>query len=459
MNSELASEQTAPLSPARWVPTLYFAEGLPFVAIAMVSALMYKNLGIADAQIAFWTSLVMIPWTLKPLWGPVLEMFKTKKYFVVGTQFIGGVTFGLLALTLPLDGFFRYSLALFAIIAFNGATHDIAADGVYINVLAPKAQAKFVGWQGASYNIAKVFTQGALVYLAGQLETSIGVVHAWMIVMGVFGAVLVLLSLYHAKFLPSGGAATSITTYGEGFATLRDVVLTFFRKKYIGWGILFIILYRFAEGQAIKIVPLFLKAAREQGGIGLSTSEIGIVYGTFGAAAFVIGSLLAGYFIAGRGLRRSLFVLCCFFNIPFAVYAFLAITMPTDLRIVGAAVVCEYFGYGFGFTGLTLFMMQQIAPGKYRMAHYAFATGIMNLGIMIPSMLSGFVSDWLGYRNFFIWVMVATIPSFVITWLVPFRDTEAESADAGSAGGGASGGTGGGRAVGAGNAPGQGEQP
>ncbi|HUI09685.1 MAG TPA: MFS transporter [Bacteroidota bacterium] len=436
----MTSDRTVPIHPSRWVPTLYFAEGLPFVAIAMVSALMYKNMGIADARITFWTSLVMLPWTLKPIWGPLLEMFKTKKYFVVGTQFIGGVTFGLLALTLPLEGFFRYSLALFAIIAFNGATHDIAADGVYINVLSPKVQAQFVGWQGAAYNIAKVFTQGALVYLAGQLELSVGIVHAWMTVMGVFGAILILLSLYHAKFLPTGGAATQVTTLRQGFSTLWDVVRTFFQKKYIVWGILFIILYRFAEGQAIKIVPLFFKAAREQGGLGLTTSEIGIVYGTFGAAAFVVGSLLAGYFIAGRGLRRSLFILCCFFNIPFAAYAFLAITMPTDLRVIGGAVVCEYFGYGFGFTGLTLFMMQQIAPGRYRMAHYAFATGIMNLGMMIPSMLSGMISDWLGYRNFFIWVMVATIPSFVMTWLVPFRNTEAEAAvtepDAGAAAGG-----------------------
>jgi len=429
----MAAEQIPPVYPARWVPTLYFAEGLPFVAIAMVSALMYKNMGIADAQITFWTSLVMLPWTLKPLWGPLLEMFKTKKHFVVGTQFIGGVAFGFLALTLPLDGFFKYSLALFAIIAFNGATHDIAADGVYINVLTPKLQAQFVGWQGAAYNIAKVFTQGALVYLAGQLESSVGITKAWMTIMGVYGAILIGLSLYHAKFLPSGGAATNVTTLREGFRTLWDVIRTFFEKKYILWGILFITLYRFAEGQAIKIVPLFFKAARDQGGLGLSTSEIGIVYGTFGAAAFVVGSLLAGYFIAGRGLRRSLFILCCFFNIPFVAYAFLAITQPTSLTIVATAVVFEYFGYGFGFTGLTLFMMQQIAPGRYKMAHYAFATGIMNLGMMIPSMLSGLISDWLGYRTFFIWVMIATIPSFVMTWLVPFREPEPDAPPPGAA--------------------------
>jgi len=415
-----------PVFPARWVPSLYFAEGLPFVAIAMVSTLMYKSMGISDAQIAFWTSLVMLPWTLKPVWGPLLEMFKTKKHFVVGTQFLGGVTFGLLALSLPLDRFFSYTLALFAIIAFNGATHDIAADGVYINVLSSKEQAKFVGWQGAAYNIAKIFAQGALVYLAGQLELRVGVLQAWMVVMGIFGAILVLLSVYHLKFLPSGGAASEVHSLREGFATFAQVVKTFFQKKYILWGIAFIILYRFAEGQAIKIVPLFLKAAREAGGLGLTTSEIGIVYGTFGAAAFVLGSLAAGYFTAGRGLRKSLFILCCFFNIPFAAYAFLAIVQPTSLTVIGTAVVFEYFGYGFGFVGLTLFMMQQIAPGPYKMAHYAFATGIMSLGMMIPSMLSGFLSDWLGYRTFFVWVIVATIPSFLATWFVPFRVTEGE---------------------------------
>ncbi len=418
-------QHVAPVrNPARWVPTLYFAEGLPFVTIGTVSVLMYKSMGLSDSQIAFWTTLVMWPWTLKPLWGPLLEMFKTKKHFVVATQFIGGVVFGLLTLTLPLEGFFRYSLALFAVIAFDGATHDIAADGVYINVLSEKLQAQYVGWQGASYNIAKIFSQGALVYLAGQLENSIGVLHAWMIVMGVFGAILLLLSLYHARVLPSGGVATQVQSAREAFTRFWDVVRTFFQKRYIAWGIVFIILYRFAEGQAIKIVPLFLKAAREHGGLGLTTSEIGIFYGTFGAVAFVLGSILAGYFIAGRGLRKALFILCCFFNIPFAVYAFLAITQPQSLYVIGLAVVFEYFGYGFGFVGLTLFMMQQIAPGPYKMAHYAFATGIMSLGMMIPSMLSGIISDWLGYRDFFIWVIAATIPSFLVTWLVPFRVTE-----------------------------------
>jgi PAT family beta-lactamase induction signal transducer AmpG len=387
---------------------------------------MYKNMGISDAQIAFFTTLVTWPWTLKPLWGPLLEMFKTKKHFVVATQFIGGVMFGCLALTLPLDGFFKYSLALFAIIAFNGATHDIAADGVYINALSQKQQSQYVGWQGAFYNVAKVLAQGAFVYLAGQLETSVGVLNAWMVVMGGFGAILLVISLYHARVLPSGGVASDVHSVREAFVTFWDVLKTFFRKKNIIWGIVFICLYRFAEGQVVKIVPLFLKASRDVGGLGLTTSEIGIIYGTFGAAAFVIGSVLAGYFTANRGLKKSLFILCCFFNIPFAVYAFLAFTMPTNFFVIGVAVVFEYFGYGFGFVGLILYMMQQIAPGRYKMAHYAFATALMNLGFMLPAMASGYISDFLGYKNFFIWVMVATIPSFLVAWLVPFKDPDPE---------------------------------
>ncbi len=413
-------------SPAFWVPTLYFAEGLPFVVINVVSVLMYKSLGVSDAEIALFTTLVLLPWTLKPLWGPVLEMFKTKKYFVLITQFVSGIGFGLLALTLKLPSFFQYSLALLAIIAFNGATHDIAADGVYINALDRQGQAKYVGWQGAFYNVAKVLSQGAFVFLAGQLEHSVGVVHAWMIVMGLFGGIMVLLSIYHSRMLPTGGAAGQVKTAKEAFGTFWDVVRTFFRKKYIGWGIAFIILYRFAEGQAMKIVPLFFKASRESGGLGLSMSQIGIVYGIFPPIAFIFGSILAGYFTAKHGLRKSLIVLCAFFNIPFAVYTILAFTTPTSLVAIGTATVFEYFGYGFGFIGLTLFMMQQIAPGKYKMAHYAFATGVMNLGLMIPSALSGFVSDFLGYKHFFVWVLISTIPSFLVTWLVPFRHVEEE---------------------------------
>jgi PAT family beta-lactamase induction signal transducer AmpG len=248
-----------------------------------------------------------------------------------------------------------------------------------------------------------------------------------MIVMGIYGAVMVSLGIYHMRMLPSGGAATTVNSTKEGFETLRNVILTFFQKKHIWFGILFIILYRFAEGQAIKITPLFFKAARDQGGLGLTTSEIGIVYGVFGAIAYVLGSIAAGYYVSNTGLtKKTLLILCCFFNLPFIMYALLAILLPSNLVFIAAAVAIEYFGYGFGFVGLTLFMMQQIAPGKYKMAHYAFATGIMNLGVMIPAMLSGYLSDIMGYKTFFIWVLFATIPAFLITWLVPLKKMESE---------------------------------
>ncbi|MBC7688863.1 MAG: MFS transporter [Aquabacterium sp.] len=415
--------------PAYWIPTTWFAMGLPFVALAAASAIMYKNMGITNTQIAFWTSLIMLPWTLKPLWGPFLEMFKTKKFFVYTTQIFTGCMFGLVALSLHAEYFFAISICILAIIAFSGATHDMAADGVYLNELNEKLQAKYVGWQGAFYNIAKIVSGGVLVYFAGELEKRIGVVNAWMMVMLLYGLIMILLGLYNMRMLPTGGVSTKIHSVKEGFDTLKDVAVTFFQKKNIWFGLCFIVLYRFAEGQAIKITPLFFKAARSEGGLGLSTSQIGVLYGVFGAIAFVLGSITAGYFVSNKGLtRKTLLILCAFFNIPFAAYAFLAITLPQNLYIIGGAVAVEYFGYGFGFVGLILFIMQQIAPGKYKMAHYAFGSGLMNLGFMVPSMISGFVSDYLGYREFFIWVLISTIPAFLITWLVPLNKMEEEQA-------------------------------
>ncbi|MGQ7868269.1 MFS transporter [Sunxiuqinia sp. sy24] len=413
--------QLKKIHPAAWIPTVYFGMGLPFAAINQASPLMYESLDISDAMIAFWTSLIILPWTLKPLWSPILEMFKTKKHFVVATQLVTGITFALVAFSLPLNDFFTYSIALLAVVALSGSTHDIATDGVYLSVLSSQDQAKYIGWQGASYNIAKVLTAGGLVYLAGILEETIGAMHAWMIVMGTYGAIMVLLAFYHMRMLPSGGNATNeVHSIKEGFQTLLDVLKTFFQKKYIGWYIAFILIYRFAEGFAVKIAPLFFKAAVADGGLGLSTSEIGLLYGVFGSAAFIVGSLLAGYFIAARGLRRSLFILVCTFNFQFIIYALLATYRPSNLYLIGSAVIIEYFVYGFGFVGLMLFMMQQVAPGKYKMAHYAFASGIMNLGFMLPSMLSGFISDSVGYKSFFLFILVAMIPSFFAAKFVPF---------------------------------------
>lgn len=421
-------QPTTPKSPLFWIPSTWFAMGLPFVALSTASAIMYKNFGISDTSIAFWTSLIMLPWTLKPLWGPFLEMFKTKKYFVYITQIITGSIFGLIAISLHLDHFFSISITLMAIIAISASTHDTAADGIYLNELDPAQQAKYVGWQGAFYNVAKIVSGGLLVYLAGELEKRYGLINAWVTVMSFYCIIMVSLGFYNMKMLPEGGVSKQVGTLQEGFDVLKDVIITFFQKKNIWYGLAFIVFYRFAEGQAIKITPLFFKATRVEGGLGLSTSEIGLLYGVFGAAAFVLGSIVAGNFVSKSGglTRKSLLILCCFFNLPFAAYAYLAIALPTNLYVIGSAVAIEYFGYGFGFVGLILYIMQQMAPGKYKMAHYAFGSGLTNLGFMLPSMISGFVSDKIGYQYFFIWVLVSTIPAFLISWLVPLPNLNEE---------------------------------
>ena len=430
-------------SPITWIPTAYFAMGLPFVFLNMVTVLMFKGLCVEDKLITFWTSLILLPWTLKPLWSPFLELFKTKKFFVIATQLITGITFGLVAFSLQLPHFFSIAIGLLAVIAFSGATHDIACDGVYMSELSTSDQAKYIGWQGAFYNIAKIVATGGLVYLAGYLiemysagaTDGVAVLAAnrksWMIILAAMCVVMVVLGIYHMFMLPSGGSAAvqKKRSVHETATELVNVLLDFFSKRHIVYYIFFIILYRFAEGFVMKIVPLFLKAGRDMGGLGLSEKEIGLYYGTYGAAAFVLGSLLAGYYISARGLKKTLFSLCCIFNIPFMVYALFAAFQPENGILICSGIIFEYFGYGFGFVGLTLFMMQQVAPGKHQMAHYAFASGIMNLGVMIPGMLSGWVCETLGeffnkpggYEPFFIFVLIATIPAFLITYFVPFK--------------------------------------
>ena len=411
--------------PVLWVPTLYTAEGLPYVMVTIVSVLMYKSLGLKDAEIAFFTSLVAIPWMAKPIWGPLIEMFRTKKAFVLAAEFGGGLCFGLVAFSLHLPNFFTWTLIFLGLAAINSAVHDTAADGIYVTVLSPKQQAQYVGWQGAFYNVGKILSQGGFVWTAGWLEKQYGPVVAWSMAMAGFGVLMAVLCLWHLAFLPAGARAKKATG-ASNLKTFFEVLVTFFKKRYIIWGIIFLVLYRFAEGQAIKIVPLFMRAARDHGGLGLATQDIGLLYGVFPPIAFILGSIVAGYFTAGRGLRKSLLTLCAGFNIPFVVYLVLALTQPTNLTEISVLLSLEYLGYGLGFVGLQLFMMQQIAPGPYRTAHYAFATSLMNLGFLVPSALSGYVSDRLGYQHFFIWVMVATIPSFLVAWLVPFRNTANE---------------------------------
>lgn len=421
-------------SPLWWVPSAYFAMGMPLIAVSLVSTFMFKDLGISDTQIAFWTTVIMLPWTLKFLWSPFLEMYRTKKFFVILTQLLSGLLFGVVAFSLNFDYFFAISISTMAVIALSGATHDIACDGVYMAELSSDDQAKYIGVQGAFYNVAKLVANGGLVALAGMMAEHFGAVEgasmqdnmpaykeAWMIIFVIIAVLMLVLGFYHSRMLPcTQGAAKAKRSGAEVMRELWMVIKDFFTKRHILYYIAFIILYRFAEGFVMKIAPLFLRASREDGGLGLSLTEIGTLNGVFGSAAFVLGSLLAGIYVSKRGLKKTLFSLCVVFNFPFVAYTLLAIFRPENLYVIGTGIVAEYFGYGFGFVGLTLFMMQQIAPGKHQMSHYAFASGIMNLGFMLPGMMSGFFSDLLGYEKFFTYVLITAVPSLLLTYFIPF---------------------------------------
>lgn len=433
-----AARKTSPLA---WVPSVYFAMGLPFVALNLVAVIMFNNLGVDKAQIAFWTSLLTLPYTLKFLWSPLLEIYWTKKNFVVATQAISGFCFALIAFLLPLPDFFNYTIAVMAVIALSGATHDIATDGIYLTALDKKTQSTYIGWQGAFYNLAKVLANGGLVWLAGVLMTHYKATnperapfYAWMIIMGILGALLICVAVYHYFVLPTGSRASDAPKgTSEAMKSMVRVLTDFFRKRFIWYYILFIVCYRLTEGFAMKMVPIFLQAPLAEGGLALSNEEMGTIYGVFGTVAFIIGSILGGYYIARFGLKKVLFSLVCIFNVPFVIYFLFSVFIPRNLWVIGTGLVAEYFCYGFGFVGLTLFMMQQVAPGKHSMAHYAFASAIMNLGVMLPGMISGWICERTGYELFFIIALVMAAPAFLLTWFVPFTHpdkTEGEAREA-----------------------------
>ena len=429
----MAEKNSGKKQPLFWVPTVYFAMGMPFVILSLVSVVIFKDMGIDNEKIAFWTSWLILPWSLKPLFSLVMEAYGTKKQYVVITEIVSAIMFGLVVFALPLPNFFTVTLALMGVIALSGSTHDIAGDGIYLDELNAETQSKFSGWQGAFYNLAKVLANGGLVFFAGWLTRTMhfSITQSWQTILGICGVLMLCVALYHWKMLPKGHTSRKAETLQEKKKELWDVVTSFFLKKRIWLYLAFIFLYRFAEGLAMKIAPLFLKDVADKGGLGLSNEQYGLIYGTFGAVAFIVGSILAGYFVSRFGLKKALFTLACAFNIPFVVYLLFALFHPEQTSLIAIGIIFEYFGYGFGFVGLMLFMMQQVAPGNHKMAHYAFANSLMNLGVMIPGMISGYLSNLLGYKGFFILVMIATIPALLMSRFLPFTysDNNPENAE------------------------------
>jgi PAT family beta-lactamase induction signal transducer AmpG len=405
--------------PLAWVPTLYLAQGLPFYSVALVAGLMFKSMGVPNEQIARWTGLLGLAWVFKALWSPFLELARSKKRVVVLLQVLGGAALGCMALALQLPAWFALSIALLGVVSLASSTHDIAADGLYIASLSARQQAAYAGWQGAFFNGAKFLSLGGLVILAGHLEQRVGAPVAWSTVFGLLGALLAALGLYHAWALPDvqrmAGAPASV----RGTASLLlDVIRAFFAKPGIWLGILFIVLFRLAEGQVQTIGPLFLRDARAIGGLGLSTQEVGAIYGTAGTAAFLVGSILGGWFTALIGLKRAMIILILAMNVPNLVFYYLSMAQPESLGLVTAALATEMFGYGFGFVGMILFIMQVIASGPYQTAHYALGSGFMQLGFVLSKVVSGDIQAALGYRHFFLWVVLSAIPVLLLTRFV-----------------------------------------
>lgn len=401
-------------SPWSWVPTLYYAEGIPYVIVMTVSVIMYKRLGISNTDIALYTSWLYLPWVIKPLWSPLVDMFRTKRFWIVCLQLVIGGALGTVALTITAPEFFRYSLAVFWLLAFSSATHDIAADGFYMLGLEEHQQAAFVGIRSTFYRLAMISGQGLLVVLAGQLELGSGgrIAFAWSITFVVLAGLFLALFVYHRIMLPRPASDRSIRTE-DPLRQFFVVFAKFFRKDGIGWILSFLLLYRLGEAQLIKLVSPFLLDTTGKGGLGLSTSEVGIAYGTVGIVALTLGGLLGGYVVSRQGLKFWLWPMVLSIHLPDLMFVFLSQTQPSNFLVICAAVSVEQFGYGFGFTAYTLYMIM-VAEGDHKTAHFALCTGFMALGMMVPGMVSGAIQEWLGYGNFFLWVVLCTLPGFIV---------------------------------------------
>ena len=412
--------KTISRNPWIWVPSLYVAEGIPYTMAMTVSVILYKRLGISNTDIALYTGWLYLPWVIKPFWSPLVDLFRTKRYWILLTQLTVGASLAAIALTIPTSRFFQYTLAFFWLMAFSSATHDIAADGFYMLGLREHHQAAFIGVRTTFYRISMIATQGGLVFLAGYLEGSgHDIPMAWTLTLFAAASVFFVLLLYHAFVLPhpvSDVPARCLPSTSFALAFFRPFLL-FFRKKGILTILAFLLFYRFAETQIVKIVAPFLLDPRSSGGLGLTTSEVGIAYGTVGVTSLVMGGLLGGYAIYRKGLKFWIWIMVCAVHLPDLVYVYLSQLLPQNLLLINLCIAVEQFGYGFGFTAYTMFMIM-ICQGEYKTVHYAIATGIMALGMMVPSMFSGWLQEQMGYPNFFLWVMAATIPGFIVTGLV-----------------------------------------
>jgi MFS transporter, PAT family, beta-lactamase induction signal transducer AmpG len=421
--------------PLLWVPSGYFTMALTYMTLTSVSAIMFKNLGLDNGTAAEYASYLILAYTIKPLFAPFVEMYKTKKFFVLCAQLTVGLGFLGVALALSLPNYMLILMGLFWMLSFVGATQDIASDGVYVTSLDSKSQSLYCGVQSLSWNIGPIVAMGGLVYLSGKLHTDFfkhdanvfgpDWIDSWRIIFFIVAGITIVMALWHIKVMPDGAKAeNSPTSIKEAMSILADSFVTLFQKKDIWLMLGFAFLFRLSIGFLEKIGPFFMVDPATKGGLGLSNEMLGIVYGTYGLLAVVIGSLLGGVYVASKGLKPTLFILCCAINIPNVTFLIMAIYLPTDPILITLGVAVEKFFFGFGSVGFMIYLMQQLAPGKYTTTHYAFGTGLMGLCMMFTGAVSGHLQEAMGYINYFIFVMVATIPSFLICWYAPFHQKQ-----------------------------------
>lgn len=403
--------------PALWVPSLYLIEGLPNAVVATLSVILLKDMGVDNAKVALFTSLLYLPWVIKPFWAPFVDIVLTKRRWILIMQLVMGAGMGLVAIALPGPDFFKLSLAAFWGIAFCSATHDIAADGFYLLALTQKDQAFYVGIRSTFYRLANLAASGGVVFLAGRMiRDGVAVPTAWSIVFAGMSAFFFLGAFYHSFIMPRPSADTprsqnSVKGVIKEFST---TLVTFFAKPHFGMAVAFMLLYRLPEALLGKIVQPFLKDPVSVGGLGLTTEQIGIANGTFGVIGIVAGGIVGGICISRWGLKRMLWPMALSLTLPSAFYCYLAIAQPQSLWLISGGLLVEQFGYGFGFTAYMMYLIYFCDNTEFSTSHYAFCTGIMALGLMLPGMIAGQLQEAVGYVNFFSLVMVSCVATFAV---------------------------------------------
>lgn len=403
------------INPWAWVPTLYLAEGIPYFLVTSVSVTLFTQLGMPNAQMALFTSLIAFPWVVKPLWSPFVDVLRTKRWWVLTMQAVMAVTVLLLALLAP-RGFFTIALILFTITAFCSATHDIAADGYYMLALTQKEQSAYVGLRSTFYRIANIFCQSLLLMLVGWLQERTEVPAAWRYALLLCSAIIALIAVWHMWAMPKVETNEQSLRFGEILREVGQVFAEFFRKPGIALALCFMLLYRLPEALLLKLCNPFFLAPVEQGGLGITVGTIGQVTG-IGVVLMLLGGIGGGLWASRTGLKKAIIPMALCLTLPCIVYVYFAQYQPSAFWILSLCVGIEQLGYGLGYTACMLYMMH-VADGAHKTAHFSICTAFMFLGLMLPGMAAGYIQEAVGYLWFFWIVMITCIPSIAVTWLV-----------------------------------------